>query len=280
MALDGQPDVARRFQCSIRLVSFSFPVTNEISLIAAFMTGLLGSLHCVGMCGGIVGALSMGLSARTRGSLWRLFPYQLLYNSGRILSYVIAGGLLAWLSSETTSQFGQSGNYIGKWLSGLFMVALGFYIAGWWQVLTILERAGNHVWRYVQPLGQRFLPVTNPFQAFGLGLVWGWLPCGMVYAMLAFALSSQDAMQGALIMLAFGLGTLPMLVLMGSAASRLGNFVRRPLVRQLAGTLILLFGLYTLFAPAAHDHHNHNEMDSGKETQPTGQAEHRCGSGH
>lgn len=252
-------------------------MTNEIGLIAAFMTGLLGSLHCVGMCGGIVGALSMGLPEKSRNQIWRLLPYQILYNSGRILSYVIAGALIAWLGAETTSQFGQSTSSIGKWLSGLFMVALGFYIAGWWQVLSVLERAGNHVWKYLQPLGQHFLPVKNPFQAFGLGLVWGWLPCGMVYAMLAFALSSQDSTQGGLIMLAFGLGTLPMLLLMGSAASRMSGFVRKPLVRQLAGTLILLFGLYSLFAPGAHDHNNHNSMNSGENNPHVGHTEHKCG---
>lgn len=252
-------------------------MSSEITLLAAFVTGLLGSLHCVGMCGGIVGALSMGLSEKTRGNTWRLLPYQLLYNSGRILSYVSAGALIAWLGAETTSQFSLSPSSIGKWLSGLFMVALGFYIAGWWQLLSVLERAGSHVWKYLQPLGQRFLPVTNPFQALGLGLVWGWLPCGMVYAMLAFAFSSQDSLQGSLIMLAFGLGTLPMLFLMGSAASRMGQFVRKPLVRQLAGSLILLFGLYSLFAPGAHDHHNHNGISSMQDSSP---AEHKCGGGH
>lgn len=254
-------------------------MTNEISLIAAFMTGLLGSLHCVGMCGGIVGALSMGLSEKTRNNTWQLLPYQLLYNSGRILSYVIAGTLIAWVGAETSSQFGQTGSSMGKWVSGLFMVALGLYISGWWQLLSILERAGNHIWKYLQPLGQRFLPVTNPFQAFGLGLVWGWLPCGMVYAMLAFALSSQDAIQGGLIMLAFGLGTLPMLFLMGSAASRLSNFVRSPLVRQTAGTLILLFGLYSIFAPGAHDHHNHENM-GGDKIQSNSETGHKCGGSH
>ncbi len=249
-------------------------MTNEISLIAAFITGLLGSLHCVGMCGGIVGALSMGLPETTRSNVWKLLPYQILYNSGRILSYIVAGTLIAWLGAKTTSQFGQPSISIGKWLSGLFMIALGFYIAGWWQVLGVLERAGNHVWKYLQPLGQRFLPVTNPFQAFGLGMVWGWLPCGMVYAMLAFALSSQDSVQGGLIMLAFGLGTLPMLFLMGSAASRLSSFVRKPLVRQLAGTFILLFGLYSLFAPNAH---NHSGMHSEKTNSHTEDKNHKCG---
>ena len=245
-------------------------MTNEISLIAAFITGLLGSLHCVGMCGGIVGALSMGLSERTRGNTWKILPYQVLYNSGRILSYVIAGALIAWLGAKTSSQFSLPINSIGKWLSGLFMIALGFYIAGWWKILSVLERAGNHVWKYLQPLGQRFLPVKNPLQAFGLGLVWGWLPCGMVYAMLAFALSSQDTVQGGLIMLAFGLGTLPMLFLMGSAASRMSHFVHQPLIRQLAGTLILLFGLYSIFSPTAHaDHTSH-----GQHSTHTG---HKCG---
>jgi len=230
-------------------------MTTEITLIAAFITGLLGSVHCIGMCGGIVGTLSMGISQLNPGKPARMFPFLLLYNTGRLTSYVLAGILVAALGEASSEAFNQDTQQIGALLSGLFMVMLGLYIAGWWQVLTVLEKAGSHLWKLLQPIGNKLLPVKNYSHAFLLGGLWGWLPCGMVYAMLVFALSSQDSLQGGLIMLAFGLGTLPTLLLLGTAATRMRKFIHKPLVRQLAGTLIILFGLYNLMAPGAHDHH-------------------------
>jgi len=237
-------------------------MTTEITLVAAFITGLLGSVHCVGMCGGIVGSLSMGLSPNKPKSTTHVFGFTLLYNAGRLTSYVIAGLIVARLGETGSEFFNENAQQVGAWLSGVFMVLLGLYIAGWWQFLRILETAGNYVWRYLQPLGNKLLPIKSYPQALMLGALWGWLPCGMVYAMLVFALSSQDTLQGGLIMLAFGLGTLPTLLLLGTAAAKMKRFIHQPLVRQLAGTLILLFGLYSLFAPNAHDHHggHHQHM--------------------
>jgi len=230
-------------------------MTTEISLIAAFITGLLGSVHCVGMCGGIVGSLSMGLSPDNKNSATRTLGFTLLYNIGRLSSYVIAGLLVASIGESSSEFFNQNVQQVGAWLSGIFMILLGLYIAGWWQLLSVLETAGSYLWRYLQPLGNKLLPVKNHFHALLLGALWGWLPCGMVYAMLVFALSSQDALQGGLIMLAFGLGTLPTLLLLGTAAATMKRFIQKPIVRQLAGSLILLFGVYSLMAPNAHDHH-------------------------
>jgi len=230
---------------------------TEITLVAAFMTGLLGSVHCIGMCGGIVGALSMGI-AKNRRSL----PFLLFYNTGRLSSYVLAGFLIAGIGEASSDAFNQDTQQIGMWLSGLFMIILGLYIAGWWQFLSILEKAGGYFWRYIQPFGNKLLPVNNYRHAFMLGALWGWLPCGMVYAMLVFALSSQDSVQGGLIMLSFGLGTLPTLLLLGTAATTLKSFMQKTLVRQLAGTIILLFGVYSLTAPGAHDHHQQHTSSS------------------
>ena len=221
---------------------------TEITLIAAFATGLLGSVHCIGMCGGIVGTLSMGIT-KSKHPL----PFLLLYNIGRLSSYVLAGLLVASLGAASSDVFNQDTQQIGAWLSGIFMIVLGLYIAGWWQLLSVLEKAGTYVWRYIQPFGNKLLPVTSYPQSFMLGALWGWLPCGMVYAMLVFALSSQDTLQGGLIMLAFGLGTLPTLLLLGTTAAKLQKLVQAPIVRQLSGTLILLFGLYSLIAPSDID---------------------------
>jgi len=231
-------------------------MATEITWLAAFLAGLLGSVHCVGMCGGISGALTMGLPAAVRQSYPRLLPYLLAYNGGRILSYVTAGVLMGALGAQLGAGFApQTAITVGRMISGAFMLALGLYIAGWWNALAGLERLGGTLWRRIEPLGRGLLPPTGLAQALGLGLVWGWLPCGLVYSALAWSLAAGGALQGGAIMLAFGLGTLPTLIAMGAAARWLKLVTRRPRVRQAAGALILGFGLYMLFAPGAHLHH-------------------------
>jgi sulfite exporter TauE/SafE len=219
----------------------------EWILSAALLMGLLGSLHCIGMCGGIVGALVMRLPI----THWTgLLPYLLAYNIGRLTSYVIAGMLAGWLGSQFGGFLPQP-QLVGKTIAGLFMIALGFYISGWSTFLIQkVEKVGNILWRYLQPLSKRFFPVSNPFQALGIGLIWGWLPCGLVYSALALALASPNAFEGGLVMLAFGVGTLPMLLLIGATAHKLLNFIKLPIIRQIAGSLIIVFGLFTIFLPA------------------------------
>jgi hypothetical protein len=133
-------------------------------------------------------------------------------------------------------------------VAGLFMVAMGLYIAGWWTGLGRLEQVGGLLWRRLEPFGRRLLPVRRPAQALALGALWGWLPCGLVYSALVWAVSSGGAAQGAALMLAFGLGTLPNLLLMGAAAGTVARLAQRPLVRQAAGGAVLLFGLWTLWS--------------------------------
>lgn len=209
--------------------------------LALFLVGLLGGAHCVGMCGGIVGALSLGAPGR-----WRL---HLAYNIGRIASYAVAGAVVGTLGAASLGFDGQVPVRLALYLlANLMLVALGLYLLGVTRALAFTERAGQHLWRRLQPLTRRFLPVRSVAQAFPLGLLWGWLPCGLVYSALASALTAGSAGRGALLMLAFGLGTLPNLLLAGMLLSRLNEFVRRPLVRALSGLLVLGFGLYGLFA--------------------------------
>ena len=227
----------------------------DVTLISAFLVGLLGSTHCLGMCGGIVSALTFGLRPDIRRSPLTLTPYLLAYNVGRITSYAIAGALVGALSGQL---FGLAPPMQVRWLvklvTGGFMIALGLYLAGWWPGLQRLEKWGGVLWRRVEPLGRKLLPVDRPLKALGFGLVWGWLPCGMVYAALAWALASGSALHGAALMIAFGLGTLPMLLTIGVAAEWLKDFVRNPWVRRAAGLSVLLFGLYMIFAPGGHSH--------------------------
>ncbi|MBS1143007.1 MAG: sulfite exporter TauE/SafE family protein [Proteobacteria bacterium] len=209
----------------------------DSGFLALFLVGLLGGTHCVGMCGGIVGALSMGVTAR-----WSM---HLAYNSGRILSYGAAGALAGALGAASMGLEGQVPvRMLLYFLANLMLVALGLYLLGVTRALAFTERAGQSLWRYLQPLTRRFLPARSMAQAFPLGLLWGWLPCGLVYSALASALTAGSATRGGLMMLAFGLGTLPNLLLAGIVLARLNEFVRRPVVRNLSGLLVLGFGLY------------------------------------
>lgn len=212
----------------------------ESGYLALFLVGLLGGTHCVGMCGGIVGALSMGAPAR-----WSML---LSYNAGRILSYGAAGAIAGSLGAASLGLEGQvPARLILYFFANLMLVALGFYLLGVTRALAFTERFGQKLWRVLQPLTKRFLPARTISQAFPLGLLWGWLPCGLVYSALASALSAGSAERGALMMLAFGLGTLPNLLLAGIVLARLNEFVRRPAVRMFSGLLVLSFGVYGLF---------------------------------
>lgn len=219
---------------------------NELSIAAAFMIGLLGSTHCIGMCGGIVGALTMGLPETTRQSAVKLFPYLLTYNTGRLISYSLAG-LIVGLLSSSAGDFFQVGQFpIGGIVGGLFMVALGIYIGGWLQTMAPLERLGGHFWRKIEPYSRRFMPVKSPVQALALGFFWGWLPCGLVYSTLAWAATSGDAANSAILMLAFGAGTLPMLVVLGGFAEKLQHLTQHKWTRYVAGILLIAFGAMIL----------------------------------
>jgi sulfite exporter TauE/SafE len=112
--------------------------------------------------------------------------------------------------------------------------------------LAFTERAGQWLWRRVQPLTKRFLPVHGPAQAFPLGMLWGWLPCGLVYSVLAMALLTGSAERGAATLLAFGLGTLPNLMLAGLLLARFRSVVQGTKLRLASGLIVLGFGTYGL----------------------------------
>lgn len=215
----------------------------DITLVSAFVVGLLGGVHCVGMCGGIVGALSLGLQPE------RQWPILLGYNVGRIGSYTLAGALMGALGFFFSGLLPvQNAQRVLLLFAGLFMVLLGLYLGGWWNLLSRLERVGGLLWRRIEPLGRGLLPVRSVRHALMLGALWGWLPCGLVYSALVWTVASGGAVQGGLLMLAFGLGTLPNLLLLGVAAANLQGWVRRPTIRGIAGGLVILFGLSQIYA--------------------------------
>ncbi len=221
---------------------------TEPQYISAFLVGLLGGVHCVGMCGGIVGALTMSLPADYRREPRRMLPHMLAYNVGRLVSYTVAGGLLGGVGYVAGQLSGlYQAQLVLAVLAGLFMIALGLYLGGWWFGLSRLEDAGARVWRRIEPMGRRFLPVSTPRQALALGLVWGWLPCGLVYSVLIWAMAAGSVATGALIAASFGVGTLPTLLALGVVATRLAAFVRHTAVRRIAGGLVVAFGLLQLW---------------------------------
>jgi sulfite exporter TauE/SafE len=215
---------------------------GSVDLVSAFVVGLLGGVHCVGMCGGIVGALSLGLPAG------RNLPILLAYNLGRIGSYAFAGALMGALGFYFSGLLPvQTAQRVLLSFAGLFLILMGLYLAGWWTGLSRLERAGGVLWRRLEPLGRGLLPVRSVRHGFLLGLLWGWLPCGLVYSALVWTVSAGGAVEGAMLMFAFGLGTLPNLLLMGVAAAQLNRWVTLPAVRMLAGSLVMVFGALLLF---------------------------------
>lgn len=208
--------------------------------ISLFIVGLLGGVHCVGMCGGIVSALSFQAGQPMRGQLLQ----HLAYNAGRILTYGIAGGIGGGIGQAGVFFAGRQLAPFHYLFANLMLIALGLYMMGITRFLAPFERAGGVLWQKIQPLSRRLLPARTPGQAFAVGIVWGWLPCGLVYSALATALTIGSVTGGMYAMLAFGLGTLPNLLLAGLMATRLRGFVNKSVVKYLGGMTVLLFGAY------------------------------------
>jgi hypothetical protein len=201
------------------------------------------------MCGGIVAALH--LRAPQPG-----VRRQLAYSLGRVASYCCAGALAGGL--------GGLGLLYGDLLpvrvlllvvANALVILLGLSLAGLGSAVAVLEHAGSVVWRTLRRLGARLAPANTSVRAVAVGLAWGWIPCGLVYGVLATALVSGSALRGALVMAAFGLGTLPNLLAAGFAAGSLGRFLRAPRVRLMAGLAVVLIGLIGLARiPGLGDH--------------------------
>jgi len=220
---------------------------HDFTYITAFTIGLMGGVHCVGMCGGIVGALSFATQQNKSTKKTSLLSLLFAYNFGRLFSYSLAGGLMGsvgWLLARWTDIHYMQ--LVMQLIAGIFMLMMGLYISGWWMGLVKLEKIGGMVWQYIQPVAQKILPVNNSLQAIGLGLLWGWLPCGLVYSVLIWSVSAGSFQQGALLMLCFGLGTLPNLLAMGLFANQLKLFVQKQTVRYMAGAMVILFALWNI----------------------------------
>jgi hypothetical protein len=216
----------------------------DINYLGAFLIGIAGGVHCIGMCGGIASAFSFAIP---KGQ--PQLPYICAYNLGRIISYTIAGAITGFVGGIATVNI-QSGLPILQIISIIFLILLALYIGDWYKGLSLLEKLGGKLWKKVAPLSKKLIPFKNPFYTLAYGMVWGWLPCGLVYSVLTWSLASESAMQGALVMFSFGLGTLPTLLAASLGASFLVPIFQHKMTRKIISILLFGFSLiltYNLF---------------------------------
>jgi uncharacterized protein len=214
-------------------------------LLAALLSGLFGSLHCAAMCGGL--AAGFGAAAGDgRPSL----TAALRLNAGRVLGYALAGaaagalggGLLQWLRSEILHS-------VLRVLLGGVLVLLALRLLDARRRVALLHRYSPGLWRWLAPLQRRLLPAVTPARQVALGMLWGWLPCGLSSTLLLAAWLQADAVHAALLMAVFGLGTLPLMLPLTWGGVQIGRRLAQPALRRTAATLILLSGLLTMAAP-------------------------------
>lgn len=229
---------------------------DPVIFFSLFTLGLVSSAHCIGMCGGIMGALTMAIPADAKVQRWIML---VVYNLGRITSYTVMG-LLAGFFAEQFAALG--GGVILRVVAGALLIAMGLYLADWWRGLTRLETLGRYLWVYIQPFGKHLMPVNSIPKALFLGALWGWLPCGLVYAALATATTQPAPVLAATAMLAFGLGTLPSVLVAGIATQKLAYVLQQRKIRIGLALIIIVFGLWTIWGSLGHTgHHDHSPHD-------------------
>ncbi len=225
---------------------------------AGLIAGAMSGLHCGAMCGGIASAhaalpaaipLKRVSSAAPASTPTLSMKRNLAFNVGRIGSYTLAGAVAGSVGGATLIiQDSLILRQVLFALANSMLVALGLYVAGWWRGITVLERGGALLWRQIQPAAVMLLksPGSAWRHSLALGAAWGWIPCGLVYAMLVSAVASGSAANGAIVMLAFGIGTLPNLLLIGWGGNRFASLLQRPVFRMAAGLFIIGFGVVGL----------------------------------
>jgi sulfite exporter TauE/SafE len=229
-------------------------MAGELSYAAAFVAGVSGSMHCLTMCGGLTGAL--GMRARSTGKTAAgAFAYATTYQLGRLLSYATAGALCGGVGGALVSliELTPVSMYL-RVAAGVLMMLLAAQLLFSWRLLAPIEKLGAHVWRKLLPL-TRQLPASGYSQALLLGALWGWLPCGLVYSMLLLGVLGGSAPHGALLMLAFGAGTLPTMLSSSLLSSQLQRILTLSGWRIVAGLVMTGFGIWTI--KMAFMHHAH-----------------------
>ncbi|PCH94813.1 MAG: hypothetical protein COB83_10460 [Gammaproteobacteria bacterium] len=232
----------------------------SLDLFSAFIIGVLGSGHCIAMCGGITTMLTSALptsnkyqqqqisingqefSANIKQSSTLRLVFS--YNLGRIASYSFIGAIVGYTGSIAAKNIGLPLAGL-RMFSAIFVILLGLYLGQWLMWLNRIETLGKKLWQYISPLASKAMPVDTPLKALTLGAVWGWLPCGLVYSTLTWALASGDVLMGASIMFFFGLGTLPALLTLSIGFTNIKNMLVKPLLRKTMALVLISFGIYS-----------------------------------
>jgi len=215
----------------------------SIDYLSAFVIGLLGSGHCIGMCGGITTMLTSALSPDKKSSAQ--FKLVGAYHFGRIFSYSLIGAIVGFSSSIAAKNIGVPLGFM-RMFAAIFLILLGLYLGQWLMWLSKVEHFGKVIWRYLSPLSKRFIPVTTTRQALSLGAIWGWLPCGLVYSTLTWSLASGNTISGALIMTCFGLGTLPAMLSVSLGSFGLRSLLSYTKFKKTMAFLLIIYGIYSL----------------------------------
>lgn len=218
------------------------------SYLAALIMGLFSSLHCIGMCGSIIGTLTFSLSPEVRNDKPRLFGFVFNYNLGRIISYGLAGAVIGLASQLLSMPFSDgTAHRVLQLLSASFMAGAGLYLAGWFPRFAYIEKIGVRTWKHIEPFGRKLLPVKSRTQALLFGMIWGWLPCGLIYTALTLAATTGNSLHSAITMFVFGLGTLPAVMGIGIITPLLTRLSKAQRFKHVVGILFLVIALLAAF---------------------------------
>lgn len=216
-------------------------------LAAALLTGLLGSVHCLLMCSGV----ATGLAAASDGGTGRsAVSAALTLNLGRVLGYALAGAVIAGLGTQVLRWIDiEQAIWLLRLGVGVVLILVGLRLLDGRDRLRAVGRFGQRVWQRLRPLTGVLLPATTTPRRLALGALWGWLPCGLSWTMLLVALFTVDALHGALVMLAFGLGTLPAVLPLTWGSARLARRFGAGGTRRTLAVLVIAAGAVTVLAP-------------------------------
>jgi uncharacterized protein len=240
--------------------------TAAITLSAAALAGIAGSGHCFGMCGGLAGALA--LRTRSQEGSAAALRRALLHHIGRLGGYALAGAACGFFGASLGAALDLPRLAVFlRVASAVTLMLIALRILFGWNAFVWLERLGARFWRKLQPLARRAGGNDDAGHALLLGLLWGWLPCGLVYSMLLFSILTGEAARGAAVMAAFGLGTLPSMLASSMIFAQLHQHLRRHWPRAITGILLLVFAAWLAWTslpsqPGGHHHAALYEVDS------------------
>lgn len=229
----------------------------SLDFFSAFIIGLLGSGHCIAMCGGITTMLTSAIPINKYDSNQQIpvnnneenvqtskFNLVFCYNLGRIASYSFIGAIVGFTGSIAAKNIGLPLAGL-RMVSAIFVILLGLYLGQWLMWLSRIEAVGKKLWQHISPLASKAIPVNTPIKALSLGAIWGWLPCGLVYSTLTWALASSNIIDGAGIMFFFGLGTLPALLTLSIGFNSIKSILVNPVLRKIMALFLISFGIYS-----------------------------------